>query len=165
MILKFKQYISESVWGDIRKKSLGQEDRIEHKISPEELFNYLNSRYEFRGSEIELDKKSNLIIIPIMCISGGMFDDSWDLSLNYHIDLSSPTAKESIIFSQKDFEEKCPKLYTKLCNNFQLENTEDGFISIIPDGENNFLISVLDMIADESSNDFNILISKNDTEI
>ena len=42
--------LSESVWGDIRKKSLGQEDRIEESVDniPDinGLFNYIKERYK-----------------------------------------------------------------------------------------------------------------------
>ena len=44
--------LSESVWGDIRKKSLGQEDRIEddvNNMSPRELYEYILSGYRACG--------------------------------------------------------------------------------------------------------------------
>ena len=44
MIPKFKQYISESVWGSIRKKSLGEEERLEG-CSMEELRDTLKEMY------------------------------------------------------------------------------------------------------------------------
>ena len=49
MIPDFKTYISESVWGDIRKKSLGQEERQEDDINHLDcrgLYEYLKNTYE-----------------------------------------------------------------------------------------------------------------------
>ena len=49
MIPKFKTYLEESVWGDIRKKSLGQEERREDNIndlSPREMYEHLKKTYE-----------------------------------------------------------------------------------------------------------------------
>ena len=49
MIPNFSTYLKESVWGDIRKKSLGQEERIEDDISNydfKEMLDYINSIYE-----------------------------------------------------------------------------------------------------------------------
>lgn len=48
MIPKFKQYISESVWADIRKKSLGKEARVENDIDlmdTKRLYQYVISKY------------------------------------------------------------------------------------------------------------------------
>ena len=49
MIPKFKTYLNESVWSDIRKKSLGQEERIENSIDSmtiQEFYHYWKDRYE-----------------------------------------------------------------------------------------------------------------------
>ena len=45
--------LMESVWGDIRKKSLGKEARVEDDInlfSRDEFFEYLNENYKYIGS-------------------------------------------------------------------------------------------------------------------
>ena len=50
MIPNFKTYVNESVWGEIRKKSLGQEEReetgIEH-MSGWEFYEYIVKTYHF----------------------------------------------------------------------------------------------------------------------
>lgn len=49
MIPKFKTYLNESVWGDLRKKSLGQEIRKEdtiNNLSPKEMYNHLKTIYK-----------------------------------------------------------------------------------------------------------------------
>ena len=48
MIPDFKTYLKESVWNDIRKKSLGKEERVESSVNnlqTEELLDYLNDYY------------------------------------------------------------------------------------------------------------------------
>lgn len=48
MIPKFNAYLKESVWGDMRKKSLGQEARIEEDVNNMdawEFYDYLSNRY------------------------------------------------------------------------------------------------------------------------
>ena len=48
MIPKFKEYLNESVWGDLRKKSLGQEVRVENDIDLMDIdgfMEYLKDRY------------------------------------------------------------------------------------------------------------------------
>jgi len=48
MVKKFEEFIGESVWGDIRRKSLGQESRIEDDINSMDklqLLDYLHKRY------------------------------------------------------------------------------------------------------------------------
>ena len=48
MIPDFKTYIKESVWGDLRKKSLGQEARVEDDVDlmdTERLYQYVISKY------------------------------------------------------------------------------------------------------------------------
>ena len=52
MIPDFKTYLNESVWGDIRKKSLGQEERLEfdvNQLNCEGLLEYLRKHYSFRN--------------------------------------------------------------------------------------------------------------------
>ena len=48
MVKKFEEFIGESVWGDIRKKSLGTEKRIENdidKLSFQGFLDYLQDAY------------------------------------------------------------------------------------------------------------------------
>ena len=48
MIPDFKTYLGESVWGDIRKKSLGQEERMEdnvNSLTKDQFYEYLLDNY------------------------------------------------------------------------------------------------------------------------
>ena len=54
MIPDFKTYLGESVWGDIRKKSLGQEVRIEedvNRMEPDEFVDYLRKHYSLTDAD------------------------------------------------------------------------------------------------------------------
>jgi len=68
-----KKGINESVWGDIRKKSLGQEDRKEDEINhlnSQEFYTYLTHRYNVFDSPhneiISYEPTSDIIQIPIL---------------------------------------------------------------------------------------------------
>ena len=89
MIPKFKQYISESVWGDIRKKSLGKEERLEG-CSMEELRDTLKEMYwvdervgdtsniMFWDGKIE-GKPKRFVQFPL-CVNQLMKDSSLELA-------------------------------------------------------------------------------------
>ena len=57
MIPDFKTYLNESVWGDIRKKSIGQERRIENDVDnmePADFYEYIDSRYKGLTKETKI---------------------------------------------------------------------------------------------------------------
>ena len=71
MIPDFKTYIGESVWGDIRKKSLGQEERTEDIIKIDDLdgqglAKYIADRYECPQWKIEDNPNLKTISVPIL---------------------------------------------------------------------------------------------------
>lgn len=161
MIPKFKTYIKESVWGDIRKKSLGQEERIENSfnnMSPQELVDFLNERYRFSQKIWDIKNNDNSITIPILR-TGGTTMSGWPVSLCYYIN-------EEITFSNRQFGKIfCQKLCDRLKHATNLEYNKDGFLAFIPeDGESvnhTFLITVLDKIVENlDPNEDTILISK-----
>lgn len=161
MIPNFRTYLKESVWGDIRKKSLGQEERIENSfnnMSPQELVDFLNENYRFSQMIWDVKNKDNSITIPILR-TGGTVMSGWPVSLCYYIN-------KEITFSNKQFGKIfCQKLYARLKNVTNLEHNEDGYLAFIPeDGESvnhMFLISVLDKIVENlDPNEDTILISK-----
>ena len=60
--------LSESVWEDIRKKSLGKEERTEDDVnllSKNEFYDYINKKYEFKDKEIIV--LSSFMGIPLFC--------------------------------------------------------------------------------------------------
>ena len=60
MIPTFKTYLKESVWGDIRKKSLGQEERIEDGVDNMDwmsFYKYLKEKYDKDAFDIGYSEK------------------------------------------------------------------------------------------------------------
>ena len=68
MIPDFKTYIGESVWGDIRKKSLGQEERLEDNIDV--LFDLIEKTHTTQSRQSPLEKDDDSIYVPL-------FYDGW----------------------------------------------------------------------------------------
>lgn len=68
MIPKFKTYLEESIWRDIRKKSLGQETRIENDVNNmdmEQFFEYIMNHYETTTNEENIGHGRFYIRIPL----------------------------------------------------------------------------------------------------
>ena len=73
MIPDFKTYLNESVWGDIRKKSLGKEERKEDDIetlSPRGLYEYILSYYRACGGvplkkSVRISPSDNVIEVDV----------------------------------------------------------------------------------------------------
>ena len=100
----YKKKINESVWGDIRKKSLGQEDRIgdvvtyedlmEDEATMEQLYNYLLQNYECLGDdEIKIEQDSmregdDSITIPLSMEGENIYvePDTMEIGEIYSID-------------------------------------------------------------------------------
>ena len=68
MIPNFKTYIGESIWGDIRKKSLGQEERLEDNIDV--LFDLIEKTYTSQSLQSPFEKNNDSIYVPL-------FYDGW----------------------------------------------------------------------------------------
>ena len=62
MIPDFKTFIKESVWGDIRKRGLGDESKEEDLIS--DIYEYLNACYTVTDKE-KIEYKNDSILIPV----------------------------------------------------------------------------------------------------
>ena len=70
MIPDFKTYLNESVWGDIRKKSLGQETRTEddvNHLNAVGFCDYLKEHYKTTNDRwiINYDKDGDYIVVPL----------------------------------------------------------------------------------------------------
>jgi len=169
MIPKFKTYIGESVWGDIRKKSLGQEERLENDVNLmdyKELGNYILKNYNLadeddlswrytRGDYVEV----NVFIIRL--------DDN-DNVLEYFtaIDNDDDSKKVTVY---PNIEELDPNLYNKLKETYKLYDTEDrmGMMSLLgidpKDGrnvDNKFFIEVLNFIIDNLDSKYRKIIDR-----
>ena len=166
MIPDFKTYLKESVWGDLRKKSLGQEERIEDDVNQLNLdgfFDYLLKRYN-NGS---VDGHSFIIKLPrTNCITLMICENPeasmyykmiiWDFNKNPYITIpNASTLVNSKYFKQatKDFD--------------LLELDDDRFnpkFAIYPkDGSrvnNKFFITVIDSFIDNIIPPFERFITK-----
>ena len=103
MIPDFKTYMNESVWGDIRKKSLGKEERIEDDVDLMDFngfIDYLIGRYETAYDVSKMhqmaqkhinawgDKNTStgIIIVPIECTGLAQYDRTLRVEKDLSID-------------------------------------------------------------------------------
>ena len=150
MIPDFKTYLKESVWGDLRKKSLGQEDRIESgvdNLGPEEFYEYLNCRYRMVDDyEIKYSDKIETIAVPIFYGYSGC--DMYTYEKNY---LATLTMKRE---DMRDWLiEKLREKYNVSFEELEKDwwdvhlTPKDGDASPLP---NSFIVEVIDYIIDLS---------------
>ena len=135
--------LSESVWGDIRKKSLGKEDRKEDEINhlnPDEFCQYLRDRYETKDFKIDNEQDTRLSI-PIL----NKFDSVTDcIHYNY---------KLNYISMNTDIKVYVPDLYKQLYETFECEEVQmQSYVQlrIFPKDShkcnNSFFVDVVDFI-------------------
>ena len=142
--------LSESVWGDIRKKSLGQEEREENAINRmnrDEFNDYLNGLYD-GYIRISYNEQSQVEGINIHFANSknhnpGVFSN-WPVGLTYYTD------RGMLSFSNKKFDDLCPHLYHELMRILNIEPDEEGYKFIVPDDnkkvDNQFVLYVLETI-------------------
>ena len=139
--------LSESVWGDIRKKSLGQEKRMEDdidRLNGDEFLIYLQEHYQVKNTQYELRiGNHNSINCPIY-----MHGPNTPCFLFYDY-------VECKVFIHKDcIPLYTPELYDRIKENFDchLNGNDKRYIDIDPvDGEpvtNTFFLKVIDFIND-----------------
>ena len=148
MIPDFKTYLKESVWGDLRKKSLGQEDRVESGVDNlglEEFYEYLKCRYVTLGDEdITYSDKVDTIKIPIL--HGYAYNDIYVRAKNY---LLAITMKRDDM--RPWFLEKLRERYNVSFDEIEKDwwdvcvTPKGGDASLLP---NSFFIEVIDYIID-----------------
>ena len=150
MIPDFKTYLKESVWGDLRKKSLGQEDRIESSVDnlgPEEFYEYLNCRYRMVDDyEIKYSDKIETIAVPIFYGYSGC--DMYIYEKNYLVTLTMKREDMRDWLIEK-LREKYNVSFEELEKDWwDVHLTpKDGDASPLP---NSFIVEVIDYIIDLS---------------
>ena len=167
MIPTFKTYIKESIWGDIRKKSLGQEERLENDVNLmdyEELGNYILENYN-------LADEDGLCWSYTKGISSGIgifiirLDDNDNL-LEYFT-VEDDDSKRVTVYP--NIEKLDPNLHNKLKETYELYDTEDrmGMMSLLgidpKDGrnvDNKFFIEVLNFIIDNLDSKYRKIIDR-----
>lgn len=168
MIPKFKTYLEESVWGDLRKKSLGKEERIEDDINImdyEELGNYILKNYNLADEDglFWSYTKGNASGIGIFIIR---LDDDDNL-LEYFTAVDDDDSKKVTIYP--NIEKLDPNLHNKLKETYELYDTEDrmGMMSLLgidpKDGrnvDNKFFIEVLNFIIDNLDSKYRKIIDR-----
>ena len=163
-----KTYMNESIWGDIRKKSLGQEERLENDVNLmdyEELGNYILENYNL-ADEDGLSwsyTKGNASGIGIFIIR---LDDDDNL-LEYFTAVDDDDSKRVTVYP--NIEKLDPNLYNKLKETYKLYDTEDriGMMSLLgidpKDGrnvDNKFFIEVLNFIIDNLDSKYRKIIDR-----
>ena len=165
MIPDFKTYLNESVWGDLRKKSLGQEVRTEEDVNlmdMEGFKNYLYDRYTYPEPDYEYVKISDLEPEELFVVFTGpifKFGSRWALYIDYKRNIVTFNDIKSI----KDTHKELPQLFEKLNSRYKLERKKnDRFTTYIvePDKKatNSFFLEVIDFIVD--MNDENIILKR-----
>ena len=144
MIPKFKTYLKESVWGSIRKKSLGLETRIEETM--DKFYEYLEDHYSFNDQKLPLKRSIGE--------KGALFDDY------IRIPISENFPKYICLFyaEQKTYIRNnavtyIPNLYKKIEENFKVtENNPNEFYTLIEpiDGESDskFCLTLIEFMMD-----------------
>ena len=138
MIPDFKTYMNESVWGDIRKKSLGQEDRIESGVdnmTAREFYFYWKDRYEIidkDGFIWKLQFMHNTVKYqeefgtPIERTHLDGFTFTYTIEMDYNYKRNEIVAMRLVYFSQliADY----PNLRNVLGKEYDID--EDGVITV-----------------------------------
>ena len=161
MIPNFKTYLKESVWGDLRKKSLGQDEREENNINymdGEEFCEYLNSIYVSEKPHWKR-LQSTVFMDDIMLMqffNNGVYHNLYIEYVNGR--------KEIKLISVCD---RCVSWYPELEDVFEVtfDKEDDKRLDLYPkDGSkitNKFAIKVIDYLLDNSENkDENLFIKK-----
>ena len=154
VITKKKKAVNESVWGDIRKKSLGQEERLEEDVNlfqGQEFIDYLNSYYKIADPEI----RQFLYLVNYTDIS--FFVMRTEPGATTFVDLANPgTENAKIYISASLVEEPMDMdLKNKMLDNFVIKKANRNEYKVFPkNGEkvnNRFFIEFIDFILDNAS--------------
>ena len=153
--------INESVWGDIRKKSLGQEKRIENDIDLMDmpsLKEYLKERYIFMDNRecVQIAGESKELYI--------YFYKHKEVARTRYFVLWFYPERGMITFSNS-LSADCPEIYKTLKERFDIKSKLiDGFWLYVMESDkntiNSFLIEVLDYLIDSDCKD--VILKKRD---
>ena len=145
---KGQEFLGESVWGDLRKKSLGQEERIEDDINlftRERFYEYLVDNYEvINQNKYDIDNigcGTVYVRIPVMRLGRDYptMDLLWDPKRKF-ITLRKATLNNMPINLKKFFTWDCA---------FEMDKSKDGMCYIRnKDGDTNnkFMLDVIDFV-------------------
>ena len=160
VILK-KRDINESVWGDLRKKSLGQEERLEDNVNDLtvlDFYKYILDRYKCTEWKINNYTSFYVIAVPFLDIDG---DTSYSVHYNY-------SKYDKHISINKRVDDLDPDLIKKIKDNYTVttDKNDELFIISPTDGSEptqQFFIDVLEFLRTNTSKKRIILFRKDDT--
>ena len=148
----FDKRTDESVWGDLRKKSLGQEVRMEDDVNfmdASEFANYINNNYKLEKNLVIKENKTRYLI-PI-------FKSPTGNGLNYYLyDVCFQIEDEKKVTFHVSLKRQDEKLYKQLKYKFRVvgETRPDPVRYVVspkdPSVEvtNRFMLEVLDFMID-----------------
>ena len=159
--------LSESVWGDLRKKSLGQEEREEtneyiDNLSVVDFHVYLKDRYKVKDTnfgtcDIKYNAFNMYFVIPILY-------NKEDKNSNYYITYHDGK-NVNFLYVSAELRKKFPQLIEKLKEEFKVKfhpNGMDNEIWISPFDDSiasqSFCIKVIEFIM-KNMNEDDLLLS------
>ena len=106
VIKTFNEFIEESIWSDIQKRSTGEIERKEDDVNLldcEGLFNYIKTHYVLKNeNRVRLGKSKDSIYIEITRKTIGTFVDTNDVKFDFD---DAPTHKICVNL--------CPEYFSK----------------------------------------------------
>lgn len=160
MIPDFKTYIGESTWGDMRRRSSGEQIRREDDINLLDetgLVKYMEKIYMSPNDDIQIisDKLNfGTIMISLFEINGKYYNIIYQKISTSNPEITFPVCPDS------DIEDLLRELYKVT----RLKQYNDKIYKIEPnDGNeitNKFFIEVLDFILKEADRKYTILLKK-----
>ena len=165
-----KKEVNESVWGDLRKKSLGQEVREEDNVNnldEKALVDYINRHYEAATEDqktfviVDINKRITVLLYYLL--------DSAMMKTGDYMYLEYEPQKNLIYISQYSKVYDYP-LFKKLCKQFDVKRkaypnrfSNDTTISPKDGGvSNRFFLDVIDFFLDHAEHPFYRAIIKKD---
>ena len=156
--------LSESVWGDIRKKSLGQEQRLEDDVnllSKDEFYDYINDHYEVRDNNqseprfgmIRRTDTFGIVTIPLIVCGSSVYN----LCIQY-------TTAQNVMYRLyismgKETTSLCEDFIDELNNNFDININSAQKQITFNDFSNETIIKIIELVLSKYQ-EISILVKK-----
>ena len=156
--------LSESVWGDIRKKSLGQEQRLEDDVnllSKDEFYDYINDHYEVRDNNpgeprfgmIRRTDTFGIVTIPLIVCGSSVYN----LCIQY-------TTAQNVMYRLyismgKETTSLCEDFIDELNNNFDININSAQKQITFNDFSNEIIIKIIELVLSKYQ-EISILVKK-----
>lgn len=156
--------LSESVWGDIRKKSLGKEERTEDDVnllSKDEFYDYINDHYEVRDNKpgeprfgmIRQAETFGIVTIPLIVCGFSVYN----LCIQY-------TTAQNVMYRLyismgKETTSLCEDFIDELNNNFDVNINSAQKQIKFNDFSNEIIIKIIELVLSKYQ-EISILVKK-----